>query len=254
MKLKGKVAVVTGAGSGIGKATAVALALEGAAVVVSDINKENGVETVNEIENFGGKAFFFRCDVSVDSDMKSLINQTVNKYGKIDILHNNAAIGIRSDITEMSEELWQQIITTNLSSVFRGCKYAIPHLIKNKTSAIVNTSSVEAHLGFPDTAAYASAKGGVLAMSKNLAVQYAKYNLRVNCISPGIINTPMNNRALEISYDPDKLKETWNQLSPIQRIGEPEEVANTVVFLVSNDASFITGEDIRVDGGLVLRP
>jgi NAD(P)-dependent dehydrogenase (short-subunit alcohol dehydrogenase family) len=254
MKLRDKVAIITGAASGIGKATAIAMAREGAMVVVSDINEANGNEVVHHIKSFHENAIFLKCDVGNDRDVMSLIERTIYHYGKINILHNNAAIDIGVEITEMSEETWQQIININLSSVFRCCKHAIPHLIKNSQSSIINTSSVQAYLGFKDHAAYAATKGGIIAMTQNLAVQYAKYNMRVNSISPGMTNTPMNNKGLIDAKDPDALLQQWTSMNPINRIAEPEEIANVVVFLASDDSSYVTGIDIRVDGGLVLRP
>jgi NAD(P)-dependent dehydrogenase (short-subunit alcohol dehydrogenase family) len=254
MKLKDKVAVVTGGADGIGRASAKALADEGAKVVIADINEPKGKEVMEELQREGSDVWFVKCDVGSDKDIRNLIDETVSRYGKLDVLHNNAAVAIGSNITDMPDEAWHKLININLTSVFRGCKYAIPYMLKNKSGSIINTSSVQAHVVFEGWAAYAAAKGGVTTLSNNLAVQYAKYNIRVNCLSPGTIRTPMNKQILAGVDNPKELEQSWISLHPINRLGEPREVGSVVVFLASDDSSFVTGVDIRVDGGLVLRP
>lgn len=253
MRLKGKTAFITGAANGIGKAVALAMAAEGAKVVIADIHEANGEEVAAHIRANDGEAVFIRCDVSIESDVKQAIDETVNRYGKIDILHNNAAVAISGSVTDMDEDNWNQVINTNLTSVFRGCKHVIPHMLRSGGGSIINTASVQAHTGFIGWTAYAAAKGGIISMTRNLAVEFAPHRIRVNSISPGTIRTPMLEQVLNEAADGKALLEEWTRLHPIGRIGEMEEVAQVVVFLASDESSFITGEDIRVDGGSVVR-
>lgn len=254
MRLRDKVAVVTGGADGIGRACSVRMAAEGARIVIADVNDVKGNETVKEIRSCGGEAIFIHCDVGSDRDMQSLIEKTVERFGRIDVLLNNAAVAIGSTITEMDEADWFKVININLSSVYRGCRYAIPHMLSNGGGSIINTSSVQAHVGFNGWTAYAAAKGGVIAMTRNMAVEFASRGIRFNTISPGTINTPMNVKILEETENAAALEEAWLSYHPLGRLGEPDEVAQTVVFLASDESSFITGEDIRVDGGLVVKP
>lgn len=254
MRLRDKVAVVTGGADGIGRACAIRMAAEGARVVIADVNDVKGNEAVREIRNNGGETVFIHCDVGLDRDMQSLIQHTVEHFGRIDVLLNNAAVAIGSTITEMDESDWLKVININLTSVYRGCRYAIPHMLKNGGGSIINTSSVQAHVGFNGWTAYAAAKGGVIAMTRNMAVEFARHGIRFNTLSPGTINTPMNVKILEETENAEELERAWLSYHPIGRLGEPDEVAQTAVFLASDESSFITGEDIRVDGGLVVKP
>ncbi|MBP1934471.1 SDR family oxidoreductase [Ammoniphilus resinae] len=249
-KLQGKVAVVTGAAMGIGRSTAVLLAKEGAKLVVADINEEQAAETVRQIQEVNGEAIFVKTDVSKSSDVQNLIETAVDRFGKIDVLHNNVGIALGANVVETTDELWTKVIEVNLAGVYRGCKYAIPHMIRNGGGNIVNTTSVQALAGFEGWAAYAASKGGIISLTKQVASEYAKHNIRVNCVAPGTIDTPMNLKVFEEAEDADALRDTWNKMHPLGRFGKPEEIAEVVLFLASDSSSFITGQCIVADGGI----
>lgn len=248
MRLRDKVAIVTGAAVGIGQEVAFAMAREGAKVVIADIQEEKGRQTAEEA---GG--IFIRCDVADEMQVIQLMEQTMHLYGKLDILYNNAAVALGGSVTEMTEAQWQKVMNVNLGSVFRCCKHAIPLMKRSGGGAIVSTASVQAHVGYEGWAAYAAAKGGIIAMTKQMAVEYAPYHIRVNCLSPATINTPMLAQVIKESPNPHLLQ-TWEAMHPIGRIGEPGEVAKAAVFLASDDSSFITGVDLLVDGALTIKP
>lgn len=254
MRLKNKVAMVTGAAGGIGSAVSQAMAKEGARVVIADIDQLNGKQISDAILEQGGEALFVACDVTSEREVRYAVEQTVEQYGKIDVLHNNAAIALNGMITDLEEERWNKVINTNLSSVFRGCKYAIQYMLESGGGSIINTASVQGHVGFSGWPAYAAAKGGIISLTRNLAVEYAPNNIRVNSISPGTIRTPMLDQVMREAADSEALLRDWTNLHPIGRIGEMEEVAAAVVFLASDESSFITGEDLRIDGGSVVKP
>jgi NAD(P)-dependent dehydrogenase (short-subunit alcohol dehydrogenase family) len=252
-RLEGKTAVVTGGADGIGFAIAVAMAREGAHVFLGDIAVDKGEKAASELRGEGHKAEFLRCDVSVEADIAGLINAAVNKTGRLDVLVNNAAIAIGGmPIYEMTDEQWHRLIAVNLTSVFRGCKYALPHMITQKSGSIINMASAQGHIGLDGWTAYAGAKGAVMSMSRQMAVEFGPHNVRVNSISPGTINTPMNEQVVE-QLGPG-LMQSWIGMHPIGRIGEPSEVAEAAVYLASDAAGFTTGIDLRVDGGLTAMP
>lgn len=246
MRLNGKNAIITGGGSGIGRSTALLFAKEGARVAVSDIDPENGEETVRLIKKEGGTAFFQPTDVSLAEQVQSLIEETVSSFGGLDILFNNAGIG-NSEVKgiDLSEEEWDRVIDVNLKSVFLGIKYAVPELKKSKGGAIINTSSLLGLKGQKFMAAYNASKAGVILLTKNAALEYGKDNIRVNAIAPGVIDTNIIN-----GWKNNARK--WpiiSKANALGRIGTPEEVANAVLFLASDEASFITGATLSVDGG-----
>ena len=245
--LQGKVAIVTGASSGIGRATALAFAREGVRVVVSDVNVEGGQETVRLIQEQGGEAIFVRCDVSDAAEVKALVDATVAAFGRLDFACNNAGIGGEANLTaDYSIEGWNKVIAVNLTGVFLGMKYQIPELLKQGGGAIVNMASILGHVGFATAPAYVSAKHGVIGLTKNAAIEYARQNIRVTAVCPAFIHTPMVDDGL-----PAEVKEQLAMAHPIGRMGTPEEVAELVVFLCSDGASFISGNPILVDGGYV---
>jgi NAD(P)-dependent dehydrogenase (short-subunit alcohol dehydrogenase family) len=252
-KLEGKVALVTGAAMGIGRSTALLLAKEGARVVLADIDEQQGNETSRMIEEAGGEVFFAHTDVSKSEEVEAAINTAVDTFGSINVLHNNAAIALGATVVDTTDELWNQVLDVNLGGIYRGCKYAIPHMIQNGGGSIINSSSVQALRGFAGWAAYAAAKGGIISLTQQVALEYAKHNIRVNCIAPGTIMTPMNERLFEEAEDPEALIETWNRMHPIGRFGQPEEVAEVVLFLASDASSFVTGHCLVVDGGLCVK-
>jgi NAD(P)-dependent dehydrogenase (short-subunit alcohol dehydrogenase family) len=252
-RMDGKVAVITGGAMGIGKAGAVAMARENAKVVIGDINDQVAAETVREIEAAGGQAVYQHANVSITAHMERLIDAAVETYGRLDVLVNNAAVALPGAAADITEDQWNQVINTNLTSVWRGMKFAIPHMQRAGGGSIINVSSVQSLLGFKGWAAYAAAKGAVNALTQQTAVEYALDKIRVNAIAPGTIMTPMNERIFEETEDAQALIDGWNQLHALGRFGQPEEVGALLVFLASDESSFITGEVIRVDGGATIK-
>ena len=252
--LKDKVAVVTGVGSGIGKAISNAFADEGACLGIGDINEDLLSKTVEELNIKSSQVKSLKTDVSDEEQVKKLIDETVNTFGKLDIIVNNVSVAIGGyPITDMSNEDWQKIIGINFSSVFYGCKHSIPYLKKNKGGSIINIASVQAHNPLPGWAAYAGIKGGVISMTRNIASEFGPYNIRANTISPGTIATEMVNQVIE-EDGTGSLMDDFILMHPIGRIGKPSEIAATAVFLASEGGSFANGEDFRIDGGLVITP
>ncbi|MGH6860163.1 MAG: SDR family NAD(P)-dependent oxidoreductase [Phyllobacterium sp.] len=252
-RLEGKTAIVTGAADGIGFAISSAMAEEGAHVFLGDIADDKGRKAAAGLRDKGLKAEFIHCDVSGETDIADLVETAVKSTGRLDILVNNAAIAIGGmPIHDMSDEQWHRLIAVNLTSVFRGCKYALPHMIRQKSGSIVNMASAQGHIGLDGWTAYAGAKGAVMSMTRQMAVEFGPHNVRVNSISPGTINTPMNEQVIE-QIGPG-LMQSWIGMHPIGRIGEPSEVAEAAVYLASDAAGFTTGIDLRVDGGLTATP
>jgi NAD(P)-dependent dehydrogenase (short-subunit alcohol dehydrogenase family) len=243
--LSGKVALVTGAGSGIGRSVAVTYSREGAKVIVSDVDEEGGNETVSLITANGGIAKFIKADVSHPEDNRMLVEESVRAYGTLDIACNNAGIaGPIAPTGEYPIEGWNKVIGVNLSGVFYGMHYQIQAMLKKGGGAIVNMASILGAVGAANSPAYVAAKHGVVGLTKTSAIEYAQQNIRVNAVGPGYIMTPMLSNNL--SDDMLKFIET---LHPIKRLGKPEEVAELVLFLSSDQSSFITGAYYPVDGG-----
>ena len=243
---EGKVAIVTGGGSGIGQATAILYAAHGASVVVSDVNEKGGADTVKSITDKGGQATFIKADVSKPADCENLVAETVKKYGKLDVAFNNAGIGGEANpVADMSIEGWNKIIAVNLSSVFYCMKYEIAAMLKQGKGAIVNMSSILGSVGFANSAGYVAAKHGVVGVTQNAAIEYSAKGIRVNAVGPGFINTPL----LTTAGMDDNMKKALATMHPIGRLGEPNEVAELVVWLSSDKASFVTGSYYPVDGG-----
>lgn len=241
----GKVALVTGASSGIGKATALQYAGEGASVVVSDIDETKGNQVVEEIRNQGGEAIFVLANVTKPADCENLVKQTVERYGRLDVAFNNAGIGGESNpIADMSLEGWDKVIAVNLSSVFYCMHYQIRQMLQNNGGAIVNNSSILGQVGFANSAGYVAAKHGVVGLTKSGALEYSSKGIRINAVGPAFIRTPllseagMNEEAFQV----------LTRMHPIGRLGEPEEVAELVVWLSSDRASFVTGAYYAADG------
>ncbi len=251
LRLAGKVAIVTGGGSGIGRASALLFSREGATVVVADWEEEGGSGAVKEIVASGGRAIFAKTDVSKEDDVRNMIAAAVRTYGRLDVLFNNAGIeGEMGVLTgDHSLELWNRVIAVNLTGTFLGCRYAIPEMLKGGGGSIVNNASVAGLVGFAGIPAYCASKGGVVQLTRTAALEYATQGIRVNCLCPGVIDTPMVRRAA-----PDETaRAAFAQLQPVGRMGQPEEVAALALFLASDEASFVTGAAIPVDGGFVAR-
>lgn len=251
MHLAGKTAVITGAGSGIGRATSIELARRGANICVADFSEEGGIETVETIKKKtpGCEVLFQKTDVRNEEQVKELMAQSAKEFGGFDILFNNAGIYEWFSVENIPTDVWKNIIETNLYGIFYGTKHAIPYL-KSKGGSIVNTSSTLGLFGSLDSVAYCASKSGVIGLTKASALDLAKYRIRVNCIAPGSIDTPMVQRELSNFGDAEKAGKAYNELYPMGRIGKPEEIAKLVAFLASDDSSFITGSTYLIDGGL----
>jgi NAD(P)-dependent dehydrogenase (short-subunit alcohol dehydrogenase family) len=239
VKIKEKVAVITGAASGIGKATALLFAKEGAEVVVVDIDEEKGEETVKKIKEKGGNAFFVEADVSKAADAKKIADEAVKKHGKIDVLFNNAGVFAIGSVIDTNEKSWDRVINVNLKGTYLCSKYAIPKMIQQGEGVIINMGSCDGIDAVANSAAYCAAKAAIVHLTKEMALDFAHSNIRVNCICPGPILTK------------PALKMPKSQLSLFNRPGKPEEIANVALFLASDAASFITGSAILVDGGFI---
>lgn len=250
MKLSGKVAIVTGAGSGIGRATAVLFATEGARVVVADIVSRAGEETVAQIRAEGGAAVFVRVDVSRADEVEAMVQTAVRTFGRLDVIFNNAGLTLPATVTETTEDLWTRSIDVNLKGIMLGCKYAIPELLNSGGGSIINTASMLGLVASPRQAPYSAAKGGVVMLTKQVAVDYAKQNIRVNCICPSEVDTPMHRKFIEETPDPAATKRRLMERIPLGRVASPEEIARVALFLACDDSSYITGVALPVDGGL----
>jgi NAD(P)-dependent dehydrogenase (short-subunit alcohol dehydrogenase family) len=247
MRFEGKVALVTGGASGIGRASAAAFAREGAMVAVADVAKEGGEETVRMIQAAGGEGLFMRADVSRAAEVERLIEKVVERYGRLDYAHNNAGIGGPLALTaDCAEEDWDRIIEVNLKGVWLCMKYETRQMLKQGSGAIVNTASASGLVGFPGVSAYCASKGGVIQLTKAAALEYAKTRIRVNAVCPGPIRTPMMERLLA---ERPEVEGGIIAMQPIGRMGRAEEVAAAVVWLCSEAASYVTGHAMAVDGG-----
>ena len=250
-RLDGKVSIVTGGASGIGAATAALFAREGAAVCIGDIQTEQASSLATEIRDQGGRAIAIEADVSKPQDAERLVEETVNEFGALHILNNNAGIVIPGNAVAQSLEEWDQTLGVNLNAIFYCSKYAIPHVIKSGGGAIINTACIA---GLYDAernlAAYCASKGGAILLTKQMAIDYARAGIRVNCIAPGWVESPNHNDSVIDTGGRDRLQSYIDSFVPMARQGNPEEVASLALFLASDDASLITGATVAADGGL----
>ncbi len=253
MEFENRVAVVTGAGMGMGKATAVAFAREGASVAVADINSEAGAETVAQIQAEGGRAIFIDADVAKAADAQHIAIEAVNAFGGIDILVNNAGIQHYGSVVETTEAEWDAVLGVNLKSIFLCSKYCIPEIQKRGGGAVINVASVQGMASQERVAPYSATKGGAISLTRNMAIDFASSNIRVNCVCPGSIDTPLLRAAAELTDDPQGTVREWGDANVLKRIGRPEEVAQVILFLAGDRSSFITGAAYVVDGGLTIQ-
>ena len=245
VRLKDKVAIITGAASGIGKATAKLFAEHGAKVVVADIDKDGGSQIVTQIQNGGNEAIFVETDVTLKVDTEKMVAQTVETYGKLDILFNNAGIAMRLPVAELPEEDWHRCLDVNLTGVFLCAKAAIPAMLKNGCGSIINMSSIYGVVGADVRAAYVASKGGVTNLTRGMALDYAENNIRVNCICPGFVETPL---VAGVIKTPEEYQ-TLADKHPMRRLGQPEEIAYGALYLASDESAFVTGIALPIDGG-----
>ncbi|MBB6673046.1 SDR family NAD(P)-dependent oxidoreductase [Cohnella nanjingensis] len=250
MRLLHKTALITGAGSGIGRVTALRFASEGAQVIVNDLKAADGEETVRLIREQGGEATFLQADVTKASDVEQMVERALQTYGAIDILFNNAGISGIGAIHELSEELWDRVVNVNMKGVFLPCKYVVPHMIERGSGNIINMSSAIAEIGLMKRAVYAATKGAVLTLTKCMQVDYASHNIRVNALLPGTILTPFVEKYLKESYaDAEEGLNTIRRRQLTGDLGRPEDVANAALFLASDESKFMMGSPLYIDGG-----
>lgn len=249
MRLKDRVAIVTGAAKGIGWGIATVFAKEGAKVVVVDWDEQAGAQTAAQICDQGGQAIFVKCDVSNEDQVKAMVQAALDRFGQIDILVNNAGIGVYKTVLDASSEDWDRALGVNLKGVFLCSKYTIPHMQKIGKGAIVNISSVHAYANVNGTSPYAASKGGVTSLTRAMAMDYSP-TIRVNAIAPGWVLTPLIQGIFDSYPDPAEQQRIVEQRQVMKRIGRPEDVGYAAAFLASDEASFITGVQLFVDGGL----
>jgi NAD(P)-dependent dehydrogenase (short-subunit alcohol dehydrogenase family) len=251
--LRGRAALITGGGSGIGRASALTFAAEGARVVVVDWKPAAGRETVDLIRAQGQAAIFVEADVSQEADAERMVASAVEAFGRLDILFNNAAVQVFGTIPETSASDWHKVMDVNLKGIYLGCKYAIPQMISQGGGCIVNMSSALGLVGDPTLPAYGATKGGILAMTKSMAQAHGRQNIRVNCICPGDVETPLVKEYFDRQPDPAESRRQVASHYALGRIGRPEEIAQVAVFLASDESSFLTGTAVVADGGLTSR-
>ena len=253
MRLKDKVAVIAGAATGIGQESARVFAQEGAVVVIGDIKDEQGQATVRSIQAAGGTARFVHCDVGRAQEVEQLVETAVQEHGRIDVMFNNVGIAVAGKVHETSEEDWALCLNVNLGGVFRGMKYAIRHMMQQGGGSIISTASIQGLVAFEGWAAYAASKGAIIQLTRQVAYEYAPYKIRINCICPGTVRTPMLDVALQTAPDPKSLLDDWNKMHPIGRFGEPIDIAYAALYLASDESAWVTGHALVADGGVVIK-
>jgi len=253
MRVRGKVAIITGGAEGIGKETALLFGREGAKILIIDYDNEKGIQTEKTLNERGIENLFIKADVRNSAEVQQIAEQALRRFGKIDILVNNAGAAGAVPVVELTEDNWDRIIDTNLKGVYLCCKYIIPKMIEGGGGVIVNMASVLGFIGRERASAYNAAKGGVVTLTKNMALDYVASNIRVNAVCPGFVDTDLVRRYVNNSDNPAKTYDELVQLHPMGRLAKPEEIAYSVLFLASDESSFITGSCLIIDGGYSAR-
>jgi meso-butanediol dehydrogenase / (S,S)-butanediol dehydrogenase / diacetyl reductase len=253
MRLAGKVAIVTGAGAGIGRATAVLFAREGAKVVVVNRDPQRGADVLNEIRTAGGEAIRVQADVSQSADVQRMVREAVAIYNRVDILVNNAGIFIPGNVVQTSEADWQHIMDVNLTGVFLGMKYAIPQMVEQGGGSIVNISSEAGLVGICDMLAYSVSKAGIVALTRSTALDFVARHIRVNCVCPGRVLTPLVEEHIALSEDREAARIRLSSDRPMMRMGEVDEIAAGILYLASDESPYATGAVLAIDGGYTCR-
>jgi len=252
MRFRGKVVLITGAGVGIGRAAAVRFGKEGAKVAINSLTPTNGQETLRLLQEARGQGIYIQGDVSIAVDARRIVDEAVKAFGRIDILVNNAGIVLPGRVDNISEEDWDRTIAVNLKGVYLVSKYTIPEMRKIGGGVIVLNASVVAIKGVKDRGAYTASKGGVLALTKAMAADYLSENIRVNCVCPGTTYTPSLERRIQAFADPEKARVDFIARQPMGRLGKDEEIAAAILFAASDEAAFMTGANIAIDGGMTI--
>ncbi len=250
MKLENKVAIVTGGAMGIGRGIAAVFLREGAKVVIADVNRSEGTKAAAELKKDGAEAIFVECDVAKEEAIQRMVEETVDRFKALHVLVNNAGIGVYKTVLDTSTEEWDRCLAVNLRGVFLCSKYAIPHIKAAGGGAIVNIASVHSYQNVGGTAPYAASKGGVVTLTRVMAIDYGKDKIRVNAICPGWIYTPLIQGIFAGDPDPEKARQAVEQRQVLGRLGNPEEVGEAAAFLASQEASYITGASLMVDNGM----
>ncbi len=252
-RLEGRVAIVTGGGAGIGHATARRFAAEGARVVIAEKVADAAVAAAAEIERAGGAALAVPADVSRADEAAGVVSRAVARFSTVDVLVNNAGVELKRAVEDTTEEEWDRVLAVNLKSAFLMSKHVIPIMKSQRRGAIVNNSSVGNFIAAVNSAAYGASKAGMMALTRGMALELAPFGIRVNAVCPGVIDTPMNQRNLARAADPEAMRRSWYEITPLGRLGTPDDVAAALLFLASDEAGFITGAPLVIDGGRMVQ-
>jgi NAD(P)-dependent dehydrogenase (short-subunit alcohol dehydrogenase family) len=249
MRLKGKSSLITGAGSGIGRATAITFAQEGSSVVAADVNEGSAAETVRRIEATGGAAIAVAADVSASADVERLVSAAIDRFQHIDILCNNAGVGSTEPAADTPDEVWDRVFAVNSRGTFLCCKHVLPHMQQSGGGVIVNMAAVAGLIGVKNRAAYCASKAAVISLTRSIAVDYVSQGIRCNCICPATIDSPWVDRLLATADDPEFERASLEARQPMRRLGTTEEIAKAALYLASEDTAFMTGSSLVIDGG-----
>ncbi len=253
MRLRNKVAIITGAGSGIGRTTALLFSEEGAQVAIVEIDEERGQDTVDMIRGKGEEALLVPTDITDSSQIKSMVNKVIETYGKMNILVNNAGLYLQGDAISTNEKQWDKIMMVNLRAAFLCCKYCIPQMIESKGGVVINVSSEAGIVAIKNQVAYNTSKAGLISLTKSIALDFASQNIRANCVCPGTTQTPLVASVLAKQADPERARREVEKVRPANRLGKPEEIAYGILYLASDESSYATGAVLSIDGGYTVQ-